>query len=140
MLFSNGSIASRTYGWWHGWTGAEASQQMDGSLTLGGYDSAKITGNNITLPFSNNVFDCLGGLIVTITDIQMNLRNGSDIGILGASRGSAMKACLATSHNVMDLPVDIWNAFVDVSKVTPAEDERSLGANFWGMLIDADGA
>ena len=113
---------------------------MDGSLTFGGYDSAKITGKNITLPFSNNVFDCLGGLIVTITDIQMNLRNGSDIGILGVSRSSAMKACLATSYNVIDLPEDIWNAFVNVSKVTPAENSRSGGTNFWGMLIDADGA
>ena len=113
---------------------------MDGSLTLGGYDSAKISGKNLTLPFSNNDFDCLAGLIVTITDIQMNLQNGSDISILGASRGSAMKACLAPSYSVMSLSVDIWDAFVNVSKVAPAEDERSVGTNFWGMLIDADGA
>lgn len=139
-LFSNSTISSRTYGWWHGWTGAESSQQMDGSLTLGGYDAAKISGSNITLPFTENNWDCLSGLGVTITDIKMNLRNGSDITVLGASRGSAMKACLAPSYEVMSLSEDIWNAFVNVSEVSPAEDERSRGINFWGMLIEAKGA
>ena len=137
-LFSNGSIASRTYSYWHGWTGTEASQQVDGLLTFGGYDAAKVSGNNITLPFSNDI-NC-SGYVVTINDIQMNLKNGSNISIIGASAGSALQACINPTYEAMSLSEDIWNRFVNVSEVTPAPDERALGVNMWAMLILASGA
>ena len=138
-LFANGAIPSRSYAMWQGWTGAEASQQMDGTLTLGGYDAAKVAGNNnITLPFSDNIF--CSGLVVTVSDIQMNLKNGSNISIIGPSAASAIQACLSPGYPLVSLSEDIWNGFVNVSGVSAAEEDRSTGVNFWGMLINARGA
>lgn len=135
-LVSNGTISSRTWSFWNGWTGAEAQHQMDGSLILGGYDAAKISGRNITLPFSTEN-DCLRGYVATISDIKLNLVNGSTPSILGPSHGSAMKACVAPDYPVMTLSIDIWTAFVEASGVT--ELGRSFGTNYYGMLI-ADNA
>ncbi len=131
-LVSNGTISSKSWSFWNGWTGAEAQHQMDGSLILGGYDAAKISGRNITLPFSNEN-DCSQGYLVTISDIKLNLVNGSTPSILGPSHGSAMKACVAPDYPIISLSIDIWTAFVEASGVT--ELGRSFGTNFFGMLI-----
>lgn len=134
-LVSNGAISSRTWSFWNGWIGAETQHQMDGSFILGGYDAAKISGRNITLPFSTEN-DCLRGYVVTISDIKLNLINGSTSSIFGPSHGAAMKACVAPDYPIMSFSIDIWTAFVDASGVT--EIGRSFGTNFYGMLIAAN--
>lgn len=134
-LMSRGDIASRTYSFWEGWTGAELQHQMDGNLVIGGYDAAKISGNNITLPFSVDSV-CLEGYIVTISDIKMELPNGSSPSIMGAFAGSPLKACVGPGYPIMTLPQSIWNSFVEVSGVT--EVGRSYQTDFYGMLIAAD--
>lgn len=131
-LVSNGTISSKTWSFWNGWTGTEAQHQMDGSLIFGGYDAAKISGKNITLPFSSEN-DCLRGYVVTISDIKLNLVNGSTASILGPSHGTAMRACVAPDYPIISLSVDIWTAFVEASGVI--EVGRSFGTNFFGMLI-----
>ena len=80
-LISKGAIASSTYGIFQGWTGSQTRYQTDGAVTLGAYDAAKISGKNVTLPFSLED-DCTEGFIVSITDIKMNLKNGSNPSIL----------------------------------------------------------
>jgi len=131
-LVSRGDIASRTYSFWDGWTGAEPQHQMDGNLVIGGYDAAKISGNNITLPFSTDSV-CLEGYIVTISDIKMELPNGSSPSILGSFAGSQLRACVGPGYPIMTFPQEVWNAFVKVSGVT--EVGRSLQTDFLGMLI-----
>ena len=108
-LFSAGAIASRTWSYWHGWAGAESQHQIDGNLTVGGYDAAKTLGTNVTLPFTNSEPEnCPSGYIVTITEIKMNLKNGSSPSILGASnKGSAMRACVDGLFPTMMLSEDI---------------------------------
>lgn len=129
---------SKTFSIFQGWTGAQSSSQTDGSLILGGYDSAKITGNNITLPFA--VEDsCPSGLVISVTDINMNLKNGSNVSIIGESRGSAIRACIEPSFSPISLSEEIWWAFTNVTGV--AETGRSASPiNLWGMIIPADGA
>lgn len=138
MLSSVGIIASRTYGYFQGWTGAYAQYQTDGSMVLGGYDAAKVTGNNITLPFAPSNA-CNNGYIITVTDIKMNLRNGSNVSIIGQSAGSSLKACVQPDFGPITLSEDIWWAFTNVTGVS--EIGRSVNThNFWGMLIPVDGA
>ena len=137
ILLSAGAIASRTWALFHGWTGAESEHQMDGSLVLGGYDAAKLTGNNITLPFTEDQA-CATHLVVVITDIKMKLKNGSNTSILGSSAGSAIKACISPDYPIMSLGADIWKSFVNISNVT--EMGRSFGINFYGMLISTNGS
>lgn len=85
-LVDNGDIAARTWSFWQGWTGAESQYQIDGNVVLGGYDANKISGPNITLPTSTpddlNT-DCF---IATITDIRMNLMNGSSLSLFGPNK------------------------------------------------------
>ena len=43
-LMTSGTTNSQTWSIWQGWSGAEASQQIDGNIVLGGYDRAKFKG------------------------------------------------------------------------------------------------
>lgn len=134
-LVSRGDIASRTYSFWEGWTGTEPQHQMDGNLVFGGYDAAKISGNNITLPFSTDKF-CLEGYIVAISDIKMELPNGYRPSIIGSYTGSSLRACISPGYPIMSLPKEIWTAFVAASGVT--EVGRSNQTDSFGMLISTD--
>ena len=137
-LVSTGAIFSRTFSIFLGWTGAQTQYQTDGSLILGGYDSAKITGNNITLPFT--VEDvCNSGLLISITDINMNLKNGSNVSIIGQSRGSAMRACVRPDFNLITLHEDIWGSFINATGVVELGPSTSM-INLGGMMIPANGA
>ena len=138
MLSSVGIIASRTYGYFQGWTGAYAQYQTDGSMVLGGYDAAKVTGNNITLPFTPSEI-CNNGYVITLTDIMMNFGDGSNYSIIGQSGGSSLKACVEPDYGPITLTQDIWWAFTNVTGVS--EIGRSVSPlNYGGMLIPADGA
>jgi hypothetical protein len=85
-LISAGAIVSKSFGLFQGWTGVQSQYQTDGGLTLGGYDAAKVTGNNITLPLTLQ-YNCYNGLVVSVTDIKMNLKNGTNASIFGESQG-----------------------------------------------------
>ncbi|CAD6584213.1 MAG: hypothetical protein ASARMPRED_001632 [Alectoria sarmentosa] len=137
-LISAGAIVSRTFSIFQGWTGVQTQYQTDGSLILGGYDSTKITGNNVTLPFT--VEDaCNNGFVISVIDINMNLKNGSNISIIGQSQGSAMRACIEPNFSPITLSEEIWWAFTNVTGV--AETGRSASPiNLWGMMIPANGA
>lgn len=137
-LVSARAIFSRTFSIFQGWTGSQTQYQTDGSLILGGYDSAKIRGSNITLPFTVED-NCNNGFIISVTDINMNLRNGSNVSIIGRSQGSAMRACIEPNFSPITLSEEIWWAFTNVTGV--AETGRSISPiNPWGMMIPASGA
>ena len=137
-LISAGAIFSKTVSIFQGWTGAQTETQTDGSLIIGGYDLAKITGNQITLPFIVDHF-CTNGLAISVTDVNMNLRSGVNISIIGESRRSGFRACIDTSSSTISLPEEIWWAFTNVTEVAEIGHSRSpLG---WeGMIIPARGA
>ena len=135
-LVSKGAILSRTYAFWAGRFGTETLYQTDGSLVFGGYDAAKMSGNNITLPFTDED-GCAQGNIVTITDMRLSTDNGSTSSILGSV--SPLKACVVPSHAVLDFPDDIWNAFVAVSGLKVYSNTTagvSFGYGWLGRLVD----
>ena len=137
-LMTSGNTNSQTWSIWQGWSGAEASQQIDGNIVLGGYDRAKLNGANVTQPI---VYDpnCAHGLIVTINDITMNLKNGSSVSISGTSYGQAIRACVEPTSNTIGLPHDTWGRFIFVSGSTelgPSSDKL----NFWSQLVLTAGA
>ena len=137
-LEKKGAINSQTWSIWQGWNGAQASQQMDGNLVLGGYDEAKFTGANVTQPIQYDQ-SCLSGLIITVTDITMNLKNGSSPSILGTSHGSALRACIHPEVTFVTLPSDIWSGFVNVSGSTEVGRSESH-VDFFSQLVLTDGA
>ena len=92
-LATAGVLTSRTWGYFHGWTGTDATTQLDGNLVLGGYDEAKISGTNLTLPLSHEP-NCLSGLLITVSNVVLNLKNGSEASIMGGSKGRALRGCV----------------------------------------------
>jgi len=133
-LHSAGTITSRSWSLFWGLTGADANSQMDGSLVLGGYDAAKVTGDN----FTDHLYidkGCITSFLVTVTDIVMNLPDSSKISILGTSSGAAMRMCIQPEIPLITLPADVWSAFANHSGGTFIS--RSLGINGYGMLYAA---
>lgn len=136
-LLSAGLINSRTWEYYSGWTDAETQHQLNGSVVLEGYDEAKKLGQNTTLIVSD-VANCPTGLLVTVHDIELNLLDGRNLSLLGPSAGSAMNACVWPTSPVLGLPVEVWNSFVQFSGVNVLG--RSVGINFWAMLISSNGS
>ena len=133
-LFDAGAIASKTWSLAWGWTGATTAHQMDGNMVFGGYDAAKSTGPNVTSPFTSH-FQCPSRLMVTITDIVLNLKNGSNPSILGTGHGSALRACVDPSYPLITIPLDVYTSFVDIGGGTFWN--RSVGNAIWGMNFAA---
>lgn len=138
FLAANGTIPSRTWSLWQGWTGADKEHQMDGTLVLGGYDAAKIKGDNVTFPWTSTDIDA-NCRLVAITDIKMNLKNGSSPSLFGADHATAQKACVEPHFNTLSLPLDLWQTFLAISGSTYVDRSLSPLA-FFGMLVEADGA
>ena len=133
-----GNIASKTWSYFQGWRGAETEHQMDGHLILGGYDKAKIIGTNVTLPMQWEPA-CGSGFVVSITDIVLNLKNGSNPSILGSSQGAAIKACVLPENDYISLPYDVWDAFRNTTE--NEETGRSFASvGYYTMLVAANGA
>lgn len=138
-LVDNRMIAAKTWGFWRGWTGTEPQYQIDGNLVLGGYDAEKITGPNITLPTSaadNLNTDCY---LATVTDIKMNLKNGSSPSLFGPNRATVMRACVEPHFDTLSLSQSMWESFLAISGSTYVNRSDSVIA-FYGMLIEAEGA
>ncbi|KAI9777516.1 MAG: hypothetical protein M1839_008810 [Geoglossum umbratile] len=129
-LFNAGRIGSRSWGLFWGLTGAEANFQMDGSLVFGGYDVAKVTGDNLTENFQTGP-GC--SLVVTVRDIIMNHPNGSSTSIIGTG---PMKACVAPDVPVITIPLPKWLLFAAAAPGTFVN--RSYGINLWGMVYKAE--
>lgn len=138
-LVDDGTISSKTWGYWHGWTGANVEHQHDGSLIFGGYDSAKVMGPNVTLATND-----LGAIEancyrVRIKDVTMNLKNGSALSILDASKSTEKIGCVFPNFDTLSLPKAMWDSFLAISGSTYVERSASV-INWWGMLVEAQGA
>ncbi|KAL9014045.1 MAG: hypothetical protein Q9173_001295 [Seirophora scorigena] len=136
-LYSAKAIASKTWSLALGWQGADSSHQTNGSLVLGGYDAAQTTGSNITYPFSQGT-PCTGQLVITVSSIVLNLRNGTSAGILPPSAGSALRACVNTHAPWLSLPSEYFLNFLALSGYAGNAPSRSRGINYYGSLFNAD--
>ena len=133
-LFKAGAIASRTWSLAWGRDGVEAEHQVEGGFVLGGYDAAKSKGSSVTYPLTA-AEECPSGLLVTIDDIAMNLKNGSNLSMLGANHGSALRACLRPEYSLITLPQDVFQNFISLGAGTFVG--RSTGLVPMGMDFEA---
>lgn len=129
-LSSANLISSKIWSLFWGLTGATTPSQMDGNLVLGGYDAAKITGDNYTSKLTSN-FNCDSSMIVTVTAITMNLLNGSNPNILGTNYGSALQMCIDASYPIISIPNDTWSNFKQYAGANWMT--RSSGIDLWGL-------
>jgi len=136
-LSNAGVIASRTFSLFFGLTGASKKHQMDGSLVIGGYDAAKISGENYTSRLTY-ISTCPTGLLTVVTDISMNFENGTSRSITSPAQGFALQMCIQPGYPLITIPSDIWANFQSYAPGTYIG--RSLGINLFGELYDAENA
>ena len=109
-LSSLGLIASRTISIFSGMAGTNGN--MDGSLVIGGYDSAKFFGTNLsnpiqpqnTNPVSGFTNTCGTGLLISVQDISLNLPDGSTSSILGGNFSTGLSMCIDPAYPGITLP------------------------------------
>ncbi|KKA17825.1 hypothetical protein T310_8237 [Rasamsonia emersonii CBS 393.64] len=132
-LKAAGKVSSRTWSFFWGLTGATPNVQMPGSFVLGGYDRAKVTGNNHTQALSSLKPTCKTGMLVTIVDMQLNFPNGTSPSLFNGTLSAAMSACIQPDFPViMTMPYDPYYAyFMELAGGTFLG--RSLGVNYYGM-------
>ncbi|OJD23167.1 hypothetical protein ACJ73_05479 [Blastomyces percursus] len=109
VLAAQKKIASRTWSLFWGWQGLEASHQMKGNLVLGGYDGAKIKGNNFTRDFVD-VKECTSELMVYVKQIYITTWYGDRTDVYKSS-GSTLNACLRPDISPISLPDHVFNNF-----------------------------
>jgi hypothetical protein len=129
-LKSAGHIGSRTYSIFWGLAGASGTAKMDGSVVLGGYDNAKILGKKYLKSFSSRE-TCETGMMVEITDIQLNFPKGLNQSIMPSG---TINACIVPNFpTVMSLPdKPYYENFENLTGMTRIG--RSVGINYGGLL------
>jgi hypothetical protein len=101
---------------------------MDGNLILGGYDAAKVQGAEYTQPILRDG-QCAGGLIVTVTNIMMNV-NGTPTDVLDSS---PMQMCIRTDYELITIPNAVWS-----NMGFSFCENRAEGLNLWGCNFPTD--
>lgn len=134
VLKTAGTVYSKTWSMWYGITGA-ATNQMDGSLVLGGYDKAKVKGTNA----SENIVAtsaCSSGLQVTVSEIMLNFPNGTNAGLFARGNlGNRLAFCIYPDYPfLMSVPLTpYWTNFESLTNTQTTA--RSFGLNFYTMLF-----
>ncbi|KAK1830852.1 aspartic peptidase domain-containing protein [Podospora conica] len=122
-LVQAGKIPSRVWSlfWGRMWTDVGA---MDGSLVLGGYDREKVIGRNFTQPLDySEETGCWTGMKVTVNNLLVNFRNGSDFSIM--PRNSAVQCCIVPQRQLLlEAPSGIVDAFESATQM------KNIGSSF----------
>jgi hypothetical protein len=136
-LLSKQDIASRSVSMFWGLEGPNKHTQLDGSLVIGGYDQAKVSGPNYTAPLAKNDDNCDTRMVVTITDLVMNFANGTDASLFNGTRNTALKACVDPSYPVlMTLPLPYFKVFQNYTKQAESGFNRTFGLPFYSVVYN----
>lgn len=120
-------ITSRVWSIFWGQFGRE--KPFDGSLMLGGYDEAKVTGKNYTAPLIYDHFDkpqgCYTGMRLTVRDITINFVGGTNASLFTA--GTALNFCIDPAHHLlMQAPTDVFDKFKTIAGVEGGHSTSDL--------------
>ena len=133
--------SSRSWSMWDGLTGRDTAAQMDGNIVLGGFDAAKITGENYTIPLNApngpvvNPFStsCPTGLRIVVADIALDFLNGTAPSIFGESHPT-IQYCIDPNKQIISVPAataDNIQSFIGIA------NGRSTGIYKDGLLYDS---
>ena len=135
-LVQAGQVPSRVWSifWGRMWNDNE-SNNLDGSLVLGGYDQEKVIGKNVTQPLDyGEQTGCWTGMKVTVSDVLVNFRNGSDFSIM--PRNSAVQCCIVPQRQLLwEGPSDIVGTFIDATQMN--NTGLSFGLHWGAQQFDA---
>ena len=107
-LKSMGRTASNSYSMWYGLYGygGPSSAQMDGTLVLGGYDAAKVTGSRLDLPVQAGT-SCRTNLVAPLLDMTVDT-GGQSTSILDKPQ----LVCLDPGMTTLQVSTEVFGRFV----------------------------
>ncbi|CEI69272.1 hypothetical protein FVEN_g3977 [Fusarium venenatum] len=134
-----GKISSRV--WSIFWGRMWVKTPIDGSLVLGGYDEEKVIGKNYTAPLVYDDYTgtagCWTGMKITISDIRVNFRDGSDESIFPSN--TALPCCIVPQRQLLlEAPGAYVSRFEEVTGSN--HTDTSYGLHWSARLFDADDA
>lgn len=134
-LVDSGHVASRTWSWFWGLNGQNA--QLSGSLVLGGYDKAKVIGIGYTQAITTDSGRCGTGLLVTLSDILVNMVEGTSLSVFGDDSQTLLAACIDPGYpSLTTIPLDpYFESFQTITNATITG--RSEGLEWYNMRYDA---
>lgn len=126
-------ISTRSYGLYTGTYYEPANGLINGSLTLGGWDSGRFEGQ----PFSHQISDPNpdfdnSPLRITISHMTLTNSNGDEAQLLAPSQD--LDAYLSTSQHEINLPGPILDRFVQETNADDSENVYSLPQDFNSTL------
>ena len=138
-LFSANLISSRSFGLYVGTAYPRAGGAINGSLTLGGYDSGRFTGDAIKYPLSPPSADADSSPYkVSVSSVSLtNTAKNNETTILSST---AFDAYLTTGQYEMSLPDAIAQQFIDLTSSTSADAETALisGPDITPLVLPAE--
>ncbi|KAM0553327.1 hypothetical protein ACHAPJ_007340 [Fusarium lateritium] len=138
-LKAAGTISSRV--WSIFWGRMWVKTPINGSLVLGGYDEEKVIGKNYTAPLVYDDYTgtpgCWTGMKVTVSDIRVNFRDGSDKSIFPSN--TALPCCIVPQRQLLlEAPGAYVSKFEQVTGFN--HTDVSYGLHWSARLFDADKA
>lgn len=132
-LKKRNQITSRVWSMFFGWTGANSNTQLDGTLVLGGYDRAKVSGKGYTRRLQSDP-RCVTQMLVTIDDIVLHFPNGTDASIVASTSNGSFPACLVPDFpGLMTLATNPYFSKFEEHTNTSIQ-ERTYGAEYYTVL------
>lgn len=112
-LLASNQIGARVWSMWWGRTWL-TSTPMNGSIVLGGYDRKKVAGDNHTQALDFSATGCWTGMRVTITDIRLNFRDGTDRTLFKPN--TVLQCCIAPQNQLLlAAPKAVFAEFEDAT-------------------------
>jgi hypothetical protein len=129
-LKSSGRIASKSWSFFWGRFGGDSNTQFDGGMVFGGYDKAKTIGAKYEAPLEVSS-TCNTNIVVNITDIVLNSRDGDNKSIFPPGSPSAIPACVNPSFpGLMTMPRSQY--FENFENITGSNATgRSFGLEYY---------
>jgi hypothetical protein len=112
-LIASGRIGSRVWAifWGRMWS---TMNPIDGAIVFGGYDRKKVIGNNHTQALDFSSTGCWTGMMVTVTDIKVNFRDGTDQTLFQPNE--ALRCCIVPQRQLLfEAPSELHDRFEDVT-------------------------
>lgn len=118
-LYNEQLISSRSFGLYMGTAYEQSNGAINGSLTLGGYDSGRLNGDvhNFTIS-SANLEARQSPFKVSIQQMTLTDSDGKSADLLNNS----IDAFITTSQYHINLPGAVQQQFVDATGATPSDD------------------
>ncbi|KAF2667339.1 acid protease [Microthyrium microscopicum] len=129
-----GKINSLSWSYWWGDSGAPDQENHDGNLVLGGYDTAKITGDNITFPLAVSD-NCTTGMVVPVTALYMKFPQAypPKVNILDITPQSF---CIVPDWPTMfSMTTNMFTTFKSSAKIQQVQEIVSWGPNMYSEVF-----